>query len=230
MASTSDLGDPSPRSPGYKEMLIKLIKKHPELYDSSFPKYRDPGTTKSAWIKLSDSLKRPVEVVKRDWRGLRDTYWRLMKKSESSTSKSCIKWKYFKPMEFLFPHIKVKSKQLESSDTISRILPDEDDESENGMEQSDLSALREIDEKSPQHVMGYMDHSIIDTDNHPMNINPSFGVPTMYQDPGNESDRLFLLSLIPMLRDLDNRSKSSIKIKIMNMLHQANYPDSEKST
>ncbi|XP_071316452.1 uncharacterized protein [Trachinotus anak] len=92
-----------------EEKIIVAVCGHTELYDTSSYFYRDRTKKDNAWKKVGEEVQLPVEVCRRKWKSLRDTYLRERKKEGEKRSGSAAgqvkKWKYSAVLSFLDPFI-----------------------------------------------------------------------------------------------------------------------------
>uniref|UniRef100_A0A8C2Z8S6 MADF domain-containing protein n=1 Tax=Cyclopterus lumpus TaxID=8103 RepID=A0A8C2Z8S6_CYCLU len=82
---------------------------HPEIFNTSSYDYRNRLKKDVAWKAVSEDVGIPVEVCRKKWKGLRDTYLkekrRATDKRSGSGAGSLKKWKYSAVLSFLDPFI-----------------------------------------------------------------------------------------------------------------------------
>ncbi|XP_053179674.1 transcription factor Adf-1-like [Scomber japonicus] len=92
-----------------EDKLVVAVTAHPVLYDTSCLLYRDRYKKEQAWSKVSEVAGLPVDVCRRRWKSLRDTYMRERRKGTESRSGAAAgtvkKWKYFAVLSFLDPFV-----------------------------------------------------------------------------------------------------------------------------
>ncbi|XP_053184282.1 transcription factor Adf-1-like [Scomber japonicus] len=92
-----------------EDKLIVAVTAHPVLYDTSCLLYRDRYKKEQAWSKVSEVAGLPVDVCRRRWKSLGDTYMRERRKGTESRSGAAAgtakKWKYFAVLSFLDPFV-----------------------------------------------------------------------------------------------------------------------------
>ncbi|KAL7376639.1 hypothetical protein ABVT39_012534 [Epinephelus coioides] len=107
-----------------EDKLIVAVCGHPELYDTTMVLYRDRSRKEQAWVKVSEEAGLPVDVCRRKWKSLRDTYLRERKKETEKRSGAAAgtgkKWRYFAVLSFLDPFVA----QRETSGNIGRVKED----------------------------------------------------------------------------------------------------------
>ncbi|KAL7396976.1 hypothetical protein ABVT39_014445 [Epinephelus coioides] len=88
-----------------EQRIIVAVCGYSVLYDSTSPFYRDCNRKEMAWKKVSEEVQLPVDVCRRKWKSLWDTYLRERKKEGEKRSGSAAgqvkKWKYSAVLSFL---------------------------------------------------------------------------------------------------------------------------------
>ncbi|VVC96564.1 unnamed protein product [Leptidea sinapis] len=69
----------------YREMLIDEVKKFPVLYDTRHENHRDIDVRDRCWMEISERLGVNCEILKREWKILRDSLRQSLKKSKDTT-------------------------------------------------------------------------------------------------------------------------------------------------
>ncbi|XP_072944661.1 uncharacterized protein [Epargyreus clarus] len=105
-----------------KERLIDEVKRYPVLYDTKLENHRDIDVRDRCWMEISERMGANCEVLKREWKILRDSLRQsLKKKRKGATTKSglpCKKWRLESRMAFILPHMTVRRKYRQVKDTI----------------------------------------------------------------------------------------------------------------
>ncbi|CAH0720595.1 unnamed protein product, partial [Brenthis ino] len=122
----------------YREKLIDEVKKYPVLYDTNHENHRDVDVRDRCWQEISDRLGANCEVLKREWKILRDSLRQSLKKSDKGvTTKAglpCKKWRYQNRMSFVLPYMTFRPNRLSMKSDIkldtSEAQSDQDQESE----------------------------------------------------------------------------------------------------
>lgn len=78
------------------EMLIKLVRGKPVIYDSSHPQHRNLIAKHTEWKEISAAMDIPIVDIQKRWKHFRDHY----KKKKKLKSKK-ITWKYMSLLDFL---------------------------------------------------------------------------------------------------------------------------------
>ncbi|CAH1638942.1 unnamed protein product [Spodoptera littoralis] len=99
----------------YRERLIDEVKKYPVLYDTQHENHRDIDVRDRCWLEISDRLGANSEVLKREWKILRDSMRQALKRSKTgATTKSglpCKKWRFQSRMAFVLPYMTIRRNQ-----------------------------------------------------------------------------------------------------------------------
>ncbi|XP_045775070.1 transcription factor Adf-1-like [Maniola jurtina] len=93
----------------YREKLIDEVKKYPVLYDTRHENHRDIDVRDRCWMEISDRLGANCEILKREWKILRDSLRQSLRKSnKGATTKAgvpCKKWRFQNRMAFVLPYM-----------------------------------------------------------------------------------------------------------------------------
>uniref|UniRef100_A0A671YJ80 MADF domain-containing protein n=1 Tax=Sparus aurata TaxID=8175 RepID=A0A671YJ80_SPAAU len=88
------------------EKLIVAVCGHPVLYDTTAVFYRNRYKKEEAWVKVAEEVGLPVEVCRKKWKGLRDTYLKKKREGEKrsgSAGGNLRKWRFSAVLSFLDP-------------------------------------------------------------------------------------------------------------------------------
>ncbi|XP_041982083.1 uncharacterized protein LOC121735350 [Aricia agestis] len=86
----------------YREKLIDEVKKYPVLYDTSHENHRDIDIRDRCWVEIASRLGSNCEVVKREWKILRDSLRQSMRTRTGAPAK---RWRFQTRMAFVVPHM-----------------------------------------------------------------------------------------------------------------------------
>ncbi|KAF9801338.1 hypothetical protein SFRURICE_018057 [Spodoptera frugiperda] len=96
----------------YRERLIDEVKKYPVLYDTQHENHRDIAVRDRCWLDISERLGANSEVLKREWKILRDSMRQALKRSNTgATTKAglpCKKWRLQSRMAFVLPYMTIR--------------------------------------------------------------------------------------------------------------------------
>ncbi|XP_014361412.2 transcription factor Adf-1 [Papilio machaon] len=96
----------------YRERLIDEVKKYPVLYDTRHENHRDIDVRDRCWTEISKRLGANCEILKREWKILRDSLRQALKKSRKGTRTKaglpCKKWRFQNRMSFVLPHMMIR--------------------------------------------------------------------------------------------------------------------------
>ncbi|XP_030025720.1 transcription factor Adf-1 [Manduca sexta] len=97
----------------YRERLIDEVKKYPVLYDTRHENHRDIDVRDRCWLEISERLGVNSEVLKREWKILRDSMRQALKRSKkgSKSGNPCKKWQYQSRMAFVLPYMTMRRNQ-----------------------------------------------------------------------------------------------------------------------
>ncbi|XP_045522052.1 uncharacterized protein LOC123712818 [Pieris brassicae] len=106
----------------YRERLIDEVKKNPVLYDTRHENHRDIDVRDRCWLEISERLGANCEVLKREWKILRDSLRQSLKKSNrGGTTKAgapCKKWRFQSRMAFVLPYMTIRRNRRVIKDDI----------------------------------------------------------------------------------------------------------------
>ncbi|XP_063536847.1 uncharacterized protein LOC134746409 [Cydia strobilella] len=99
----------------YREKLIDEVKKYPVLYDTRHENHRDIDVRDRCWAEISERLGENSEILKREWKILRDSLRQSLKKCKQGvTTKAgtpCKKWRFQNRMSFVLPYMTIRRTQ-----------------------------------------------------------------------------------------------------------------------
>ncbi|XP_073961617.1 uncharacterized protein [Choristoneura fumiferana] len=99
----------------YREKLIDEVKKYPVLYDTRHENHRDIDVRDRSWGEIAERLGENSEILKREWKILRDSLRQSLKKCEQGiTTKAgtpCKKWRLQNRMAFVLPYMTMRRTQ-----------------------------------------------------------------------------------------------------------------------
>ncbi|CAG9788470.1 unnamed protein product [Diatraea saccharalis] len=116
----------------YREKLIDEVKKYPVLYDTRHENHRDIDIRDRCWLKISEKLGANSEVLKREWKILRDSMRQALKRTKRGvTTKAgvpCKKWRFESRMAFILPYMTMRRNQRLVKDNDIDVKMDEMEE------------------------------------------------------------------------------------------------------
>ncbi|XP_016317156.1 uncharacterized protein LOC107669446 [Sinocyclocheilus anshuiensis] len=198
-----------------EERLIAAVSDYPELYNSTINSYKDAARKAKAWRAVSLQVEIPEEDCRRRWKSLRDMFIKDKRAEQRrrASGTSHRSWKYSWQMSFLTPFI--QSRSLASDE------PEEDREEEDKEEETSA------DGNSSFVVQDFEgDHGMLDGSSHySASGSQGSGRKRKWQMEANEDleDEMFLFSLLPYLRRLPYAKKSAVKLKIHQLLYEAEF-------
>ncbi|XP_072944660.1 uncharacterized protein [Epargyreus clarus] len=97
-----------------RERLIDEVKKYPVLYDTKHENHRDVDVRDRCWMEISERIGANSEVLKREWKNLRDSLRQVLKKNrkggKTKAGAPCKKWRFEGRMSFLLPYMTMRSR------------------------------------------------------------------------------------------------------------------------
>ncbi|XP_059353861.1 MADF and BESS domain-containing protein [Carassius carassius] len=198
-----------------EERLIAAVSDYPELYNSTINSYKDVARKAKAWRAVSLQVEIPEEDCRRRWKSLRDMFIKDKRAEQRrrASGTSHRSWKYSWQMSFLTPFI--QSRSLAS------------DEPEEDRDEEDKEVESPADGNSAFGVQDFEgDHGMLDTASHySASGSQGSGRKRKWQMEANEDleDEMFLFSLLPYLRRLPYAKKSAVKLKIHQLLYEAEF-------
>ncbi|KAK0153079.1 Transcription factor Adf-1 [Merluccius polli] len=230
-----------------EEKLIVAVTAHPELYDCSCPLYRDRNKKDRAWVSVSEVCGLPVDICRRKWKSLRDTYMRERRKVPKSGAAAGTgrKWKYLGVLSFLDPFITPRQTSGNMGEGVEEDgTPDQSRESKMitlRMRRRNLLSLPRLPRLLLLHLLLSLLLPLLrrkktqkrareDEDSQHLLIQnllletlrarPPQPAPPAPQPPRSE-DQLFLDSLAPSLERLEPQVKAFVKFKIHKIIYEA---------
>ncbi|KAL4714359.1 hypothetical protein ACJJTC_009711 [Scirpophaga incertulas] len=126
----------------YRERLIDEVKKYPVLYDTRHENHRDIDVRDRCWLEISEKLGANSEVLKREWKILRDSMRQALKRSKNGvTTKAgapCKKWRFENRMSFILPYMTMRRNQRRISEAADVKLDDMEEPSHQSEHESEV--------------------------------------------------------------------------------------------
>ncbi|XP_061526894.1 transcription factor Adf-1-like [Phycodurus eques] len=220
-----------------EDALIRAVSLSPEIWDTRQNAYRDVTKKAQRWTEISTTLHIPVEDLKKRWKSLRDRYIRerraLQENKRSADKKK--RWKFYPILTFLENTVSERGTHADAARSptpVSRpstpilqppTLVDSGEETftldlsfvPREVSTSSASSETKPRRRSPgrrrESKRGRRKEDDLDRD-----------LVEMLSKEQDEEE-LFLLSLAPRLRKLDNEKRSQTKIEILQLLHRAQF-------
>ncbi|XP_056118818.1 uncharacterized protein LOC143728689 [Siphateles boraxobius] len=202
-----------------EERLIAAVSDYPELYNSTINSYKDAARKAKAWRAVSLQVEIPEEDCRRRWKSLRDMFIKDKRAEQRrrASGTSHRSWKYSWQMSFLTPFIQSRSLAVDE--------PEEDRDEEEKEEEEE-----EEEERTAHGNSSFQDfeadHGMLDGSSHySASGSQGTGRKRKWQMEANEDleDEMFLFSLLPYLRRLPYAKKSAVKLKIHQLLYEAEF-------
>ncbi|XP_063850891.1 transcription factor Adf-1-like [Scylla paramamosain] len=209
------------------ERLIIEVQQYPALYDQGSQDYRDLRKKESMWHAVSESLGLHVRECQARWRVLRDKFAREMRKNVNAKKAGGNalqvyqgSWALMSHLMFLTSHVKHRSSQ----GSFKRKTP-----SEAGISEEDEDCIFSEDEPpspSPppvKRVKTEVDHTATPAGELDARKVGAATVAGILEWEG-DAERMFCLSLVPIIRRLDPDKRSLAKLHIQRLLHNLEFP------
>uniref|UniRef100_A0A8C2GH99 Transcription factor Adf-1 n=1 Tax=Cyprinus carpio TaxID=7962 RepID=A0A8C2GH99_CYPCA len=198
-----------------EERLIAAVSDYPELYNSTINSYKDAARKAKAWRAVSLQVEIPEEDCRRRWKSLRDMFIKDKRAEQRrrASGTSHRSWKYSWQMSFLTPFIQSRSL---ATDEPEEDRDDEDKEEESTADGNSAFGVQDFEG----------DHGMLDGSSHySASGSQGSGRKRKWQMEANEDleDEMFLFSLLPYLRRLPYAKKSAVKLKIHQLLYEAEF-------
>uniref|UniRef100_UPI003AADDBCD uncharacterized protein n=1 Tax=Centroberyx gerrardi TaxID=166262 RepID=UPI003AADDBCD len=103
----------------FEKKLSEMVRRYPQLYDSSRRDYKDSGKTYSCWVDIADAMGCSVDDSKKKWNGLRDKLNKAKKRaSKARAAGEVLLPKLYVELSWLCPFVKHR-------DTSTSVIDDE---------------------------------------------------------------------------------------------------------
>ncbi|KAL2082724.1 hypothetical protein ACEWY4_022542 [Coilia grayii] len=210
-----------------EERLISAVSDYPELYNSTLNCYKDADRKAKAWRAVSLQVEMPEEDCRRKWKSLRDMFIKdkrseQRRRASGGTHRS---WKYSWQMAFLTPFIQSKAgPSIAAIDDPDDERDEEDREDERPADGNSSFVIHEVEGEHSGLDGSSHSHSHTHTHYPPSGSHSSSRKRKWQVDtPDNLEDEMFLFSLLPYLRRLPYTKKSAVKLKIHQILYEAEF-------
>ncbi|KAK9507610.1 hypothetical protein O3M35_007430 [Rhynocoris fuscipes] len=192
--------DSSQSTTFHTHKLISLVKANKCLYDQRDMNHNNRAAVNSVWKAIAVEMNQPESVCREKWINLRSNYARELRKTrrkinemDSFPIKNChSQWAYYNSLSFLSPFVKTRfSNQTTISDNNIRIKVERFD----NIEEDPLN-LVEIPDEVSSSENDRMHRWLAEIDD----------------------DRLFLLSLLPKMKQLNTIDNFKFRVEVQNLL------------
>ncbi|XP_076040983.1 uncharacterized protein LOC143025350 isoform X2 [Oratosquilla oratoria] len=218
------------------EKLICEVQCRTALYNATEPAYANRDLKEQLWKDVSEAMMRPVEECKKKWKTIRDGFMRELKLQQQPGAVTKRKpYIHFAQLTFLIPHVQYKNDPTNNSlMSIDKHEYDEHDESRpNGSyevyvdEQYDpptpqcelsLDSISNMSDSTAQRKKRKVDPSQEYFENRLLEILEKKNITA--PQPELDEDEHFFKSLIPTMKKLDPETRSLLKIRIAQMVHE----------
>ncbi|XP_072943833.1 uncharacterized protein [Epargyreus clarus] len=198
--------------------IIAKVKAHPELWQSSHPFYRQRVVSARTWKEIAAELKADDwNLVKKRWKHLKDQFRKEVKKL-ASNKVPFSSWLHYNELQFLTdeilkkPETKQESAESESdSETEGRPLKRRKSKYDVGTSNGDSKKHTSIKYKKIMRSLT----SLADF------IDRSANMSNSDEHLKNDTDYMFLLSLLPTMRNLSDIQRLHFRGKINHWLLNA---------
>lgn len=212
-------------------LLVNEVQKRPCLYDTNHPHYGDRGVKAHSWeevckyivpgwnlLSLTDRLTTGKDIQKR-WRSIRDSYTKAYRQGKCALPENCQpsskRYLYHKQMSFLLRALQNKKPR--------RSIDRNDSELSNSPQPSDDSLIHRTSSakersQSPQPIgRPRVDPEMDKNASLEIKIDSNSILPSDYFD----DDRLFMNSLLPLLKKMDDDTRLMCRIEVLKIIRYA---------
>ncbi|XP_050067355.1 uncharacterized protein LOC126556175 [Anopheles maculipalpis] len=161
----------TPEDQAFNINFVGEVKKHPCLFDSSNPDYKQQSLQDRAWQEVSNSVRESTDTCKKRWRNLRCCMTRYQKSLRDSSDQAANArrkpYYLYNHMQFVLPHLKAReeSSAYEPEETLwakaeSESMSkheeaeeeEEDDDDDDDMETNEFEAIDVPEEDHNQQI------------------------------------------------------------------------------
>ncbi|XP_030609361.1 uncharacterized protein LOC115797015 [Archocentrus centrarchus] len=199
------------------EHLIVVVSQNAVLYDKRDKNYKDNDYKDNVWKRIAEELHYNTDDVKKLWRNLRDTYVRKKREEKDIRSgqaggKQRKRWKYMDVMSFL-DHTYSSLDGQDEEETETGTAGELSDQAESGEESTSVTPRQSKAKRknSDEMLEEYLKKKEVRE------------VEREKERAQRDDTTHFLLSLAPAMRRLPPPKQSWIRIKIQELLHEAEF-------
>ncbi|XP_023287571.1 uncharacterized protein LOC105703878 [Orussus abietinus] len=237
------------------ERFIVEIEKRPAIYDVNSDEYYDRNAKMNAWDEVCQVMtpnwehltdeERNIEEknLRGKWRNIRDYFMKELKLQKSRkpgpAGRKRKKYIYFDRLLFLMPTVENKRN---TTNYISNFKSEESDgEMDNPVieeyemplthpgtsrEYSHAGTTYEVDRRVPRYPKALCEASLTSFDNEIHDMLSSHSSQRVVEE--EDYDKMFLLSLLPILRQIPDSKKLDVRIQMQQVLAAAMHPTDNK--
>uniref|UniRef100_A0A3P9L4T7 MADF domain-containing protein n=1 Tax=Oryzias latipes TaxID=8090 RepID=A0A3P9L4T7_ORYLA len=212
------------------ELLVSLVSEHKELYGKRESDYKNLDKREQLWSGIAQQMGLDVEEVKQKWKSLRDTYTRKKREEDcrsGQVAKQKKAWKFMKVMEFL-----AASTEFRRVDQVV-INEDVSDREASASTSSGLTfssptvrpttCNKRKRPETPDLLDRYLLSKEARENEREERRREKEERREQRREKLNDENYLFPIGLIPTLRRLSPAVQSSVKLRIHQLLHDAEF-------
>ncbi|XP_026061144.1 uncharacterized protein LOC113119803 [Carassius auratus] len=226
------------------ELLVSLVSEHKELYDKRDSDYKNLDKRELLWSGIAQQMGLDVEEVKHKWKSLRDTYTRKKREDDcrsGQAAKNKKTWKFMKVMEFLATSTEFRSVHSNISPenmnegveqvVVQKEVSDREEASASTSPGSSFSSptvtRSTFNKRKRPETPDLLDRYLLSKEARESEKEERRREKEerreQRREQQNDENYLFALGLIPALRRLSPAVQSSVKLKIHQLLHDAEF-------
>uniref|UniRef100_A0A182SA32 MADF domain-containing protein n=1 Tax=Anopheles maculatus TaxID=74869 RepID=A0A182SA32_9DIPT len=161
----------TPEDQAFNINFVGEVKKHPCLFDSGNPDYKQQSLQDRAWLDVSSSVGESIDTCKKRWRNLRCCMTRYQKSVRDSSDQAANArrkpYYLYNHMQFVLPHLKAReeSSAYEPDETLwakaeSESMSKHEEEEDDDMDPHELEAVDVPEEDHSQQIKDSILNSI----------------------------------------------------------------------
>ncbi|XP_067640742.1 uncharacterized protein [Eurosta solidaginis] len=211
--------------------FVQLVKTYPYLYNSLLPEYSQKEVTDRAWSEIAQQMTWLANDCKEKWRSIRNAYARSLRPYSNGTSTKSKKPYYLREaMDFMLPYMNPTNPITHSESTVNITLADSNEQYfgenvellENAEDQNATVPLGTLKRHNDTPIITEvkMLKTIFNETNEPnQTVIQGFQENKDKKTPADTS-KMFLLSLLPDLKNLSDKRVREFKILTMLLLEE----------
>uniref|UniRef100_A0A3P9LET7 MADF domain-containing protein n=1 Tax=Oryzias latipes TaxID=8090 RepID=A0A3P9LET7_ORYLA len=211
------------------ELLVSLVSEHKELYDKRESDYKNLDKREQLWSGIAQQMGLDVEEVKQKWKSLRDTYTRKKREEDCRSGQAAKQkkaWKYTKVMEFLAEDTnegvdRVIRKDVSDGEEASASTSSESTFSGPTLRPTPCSKRKRPE--TADFLEQYLLSKEVRENEKEERRREKEERREQRREQLNDDNYVFAIGLLPTLRRLSPALQSSVKLKVHQLLHDAEF-------
>ncbi|CAH2240831.1 uncharacterized protein LOC120624438 [Pararge aegeria] len=201
--------------------LIQLVKERPAIWQVSDKRYKDKSARERAWKEIAKEIGKDDLMIRKRWKNLKDAFRKELKRVLVQDIEAS-SWQHFEQLSFITEAILkgIRNKDINALSTEETADGDSDDPLSVKTEIPEAEPSTSMDGNSTLEISYANDDSMSHLANRNLNVMQHNNKRKALEDE-YDADYMFLVSLLPTMRQLSEIQKLQFRGKVNQWLLEA---------